>query len=100
MKFEIERPNRNILFLVRRIGYVLLNKNEEEFNCVRSLSNQNYPRFHLFLKEDKDKNALSFHLHLDQKKASYRGSSAHSGEYNGDIVEKEKKRILEIINNF
>jgi hypothetical protein len=98
MKFEIERPNKNILFLVRRIGYFLLKKEKGEFNCVRSLTNKNYPRFHLFIKE-KD-GVLSCHLHLDQKKPSYGSTSAHSGEYEGEIVGKEKERISKIINSF
>jgi excinuclease UvrABC nuclease subunit len=100
MKFKIERPNKNILFLIRAIGYIFLEKNNEELNCVRSLSNQHYPRFHLFIKEDKIRGLFSFNLHLDQKKVSYSGSPAHSGENKGEIVENEKERILKIINSF
>ena len=32
-------------------------------------------------------------LHLDQKEASYSGTSAHGGEYKGPLVEREMQRI-------
>lgn len=99
MKFSIKEPNKNILFLVRRLGYVLRNNEEGECNCVRSLSNMGYPRFHLFIRKDNDR-FLALSLHLDQKKPSYKGSSAHSGEYQGELVEKEKERIVKLIEDF
>ena len=49
----------------------------------------------MFIKQDRDK--LFFNLHLDQKKPSYSGSSAHSGEYDGEIIEKEVERIKGIL---
>ena len=36
-------------------------------------------------------------LHLDQKQPSYKGTSMHAGEYSGELVEKEAKRIKEAI---
>jgi len=69
----------------------------EEFGCVKYFgSGGEYPRFHLFIKKDEDGDFL-FSLHLDQKKSSYKGSSAHSGEYEGELVEREKERIIKII---
>jgi len=94
MKFGLKN-NANVLALTRKIGYVIRGKKKEELDCVRYLSSQSYPRFHLYIKEDGDN--LRFNLHLDQKKPSYKGSSAHSGEYEGDLIEKEKERILKII---
>lgn len=40
---------------------------------------------------------LIFNLHLDQKRAIYRGVPAHAGEYSGDVVIKEAERIKQII---
>lgn len=98
MKFNIKEPRKNILFLVRRLGYFLRNDEQGEYNCVRSLSDKGYPRFHLFIKKNDE--LLIFNLHLDQKKSSYKGSSAHSGEYQGELVEREKERIIKIIKSF
>ena len=97
MRFSVKTANENILVLIRKLGYAPKEANGEEFNCVRYLSGREYPRFHLFIKQDKDKNLLSFNLHLDQKKASYKNSPAHSGEYEGKLVEVEKERIIKAI---
>jgi len=95
MKFVVEKPKENILSLVRNLGYVLKPGKNGEFNCVRTIGDIGYPRFHVFIKEDK--NELIFNLHLDQKKPSYSGSSAHSGEYEGKVVEEETERIKKIL---
>jgi translation elongation factor EF-4 len=34
-----------------------------------------------------------FNLHLDQKKASYAGHNAHSGEYEGEVVNDALEKI-------
>lgn len=94
MKFSIQK-NENISSLIRKLGYVPGATANNEFSCLRYLSRGEYPRFHLYIKQEKDN--LSFNLHLDQKKPSYKGSSAHSGEYDGELVEKEKERILKVL---
>ena len=63
---------------------------------VRRLGRHVYPHFHIYIEEEDDR--LIFNLHLDQKKPSYAGSSAHSGEYDGELVEKEAERIKSGIN--
>lgn len=50
-----------------------------------------YPRFHVYVKEEADKVIVD--LHLDQKKAQYKGAHAHNAEYDGPTVEKEMRRI-------
>ncbi len=95
MKFVIKNPKENIVNLVRNLGYVLKAGGTEEFNCVRSIGNMGYPRFHVFIREDKDE--LVFNLHLDQKKPSYSGNRAHSGEHDGRVVEEEAERIKNIL---
>ena len=91
MRFSVKK-NENILSLTRRLGYAPRGVAGEEFNCVRVLSGSGYPRFHLYIKQEKDN--VFFNLHLDQKKPSYQGTSAHSGEYDGKLIEQEKERII------
>ncbi|HUW72127.1 MAG TPA: hypothetical protein VMV66_03005 [Candidatus Humimicrobiaceae bacterium] len=99
MKFEIKGPFReNIYTLMRRAGYpaVLLSKRKgrqkNELEFARPV--RGYPRFHLFVKLQN--NTLIFKLHLDQKKPIYKGTPAHAGEYDGDLVVKEAERIKEM----
>ena len=101
--FEIRNIKENIVSVARKIGYVIIDTKENgEYNLVRKLTGQNYPRFHVYLRQSfggpQDKlNTYVFNLHLDQKKPSYEGSNAHSGEYFGPIVEKEADRIKEAL---
>lgn len=86
------------MVLVRRLGYVPKGRKGEEFDCVRELGGiGSYPRFHIFVTEEGDN--LVFNLHLDQKKPSYKGSRAHSGEHKGTVIKKEVERIKEILQN-
>ena len=92
MRFVVLKPKENILNLVRRIGYRPIgNKYEGELNCVRPVQAGDYPRFHLYIKQGQ--NAFIFNLHLDQKKPSYGTVAAHSGEYEGLVIEAETHRI-------
>lgn len=97
MKFQTKRPRESIITIIRQLGYQPISRIKDEFNCLRYLAKSGYPRFHLYIKEDKEKNELIFNLHLDQKRPSYPGIKAHSGEYSGEVVEKEGKRIKEIL---
>ena len=95
MRIKLENFNKNVQSFVRDCGYRPLAMTiDGELNCVRPLAGQNYPRFHCYIKEENG--ALLINLHLDQKKPSYEGSSAHSGEYEGEIVESEAERIKSI----
>ena len=100
MKFVINNPKReNIYNLLRGIGYHFLDKDEKtgELNFTRPM--RGFPRFHIYLKIDGSTGSprgdedLIFNLHLDQKKPSYKGATAHSGEYDGATIEQEAERI-------
>jgi len=80
--------------LIKRCGYAELRRKTGEMSYVRRLRGYQYPRFHVYIENG------YFNLHLDQKAPCYQGSSAHAGEYDGDIVAKEKERIKEIINKY
>ncbi len=91
MQFLIQKQQNNILTLIRQLGYRPAPGRDGEFNCVKSLSGLAYPRFHLYIKENNQN--WVFNLHLDQKKPSYAGAAAHSGEYDGELIEREIARI-------
>lgn len=90
MKFSIPNPGGLPLHWLRRLGY---QPSPQRDSYVRRLSSAGYPRFHLYIDQIDEVNcALS--LHLDQKKVSYSGHTAHSGDYDGTLVTEEKIRIL------
>ncbi|MEK7452164.1 MAG: hypothetical protein AAB664_02405 [Patescibacteria group bacterium] len=75
---------RNIM---RRFGYGELRKWNGETSYAKRVSAANFPRYHAYI-EDKSE-GLQINLHVDQKEASHEGSHAHSGEYDGPLVEAE-----------
>lgn len=86
----------NIISFMRELGYstLPLSKNKA-LNFQKRLTADIYPRLHIYVKEGRGARILN--IHLDQKKASYEGYSAHSGEYEGELVENEIKRIQEYL---
>ncbi len=98
MKFEIKGPlKENIYNLMRNAGYYFQGKEIEKEELILTRPIRGYPRFHLYSKVEGEN--LIFNLHLDQKKPIYKGSPAHAGEYKGEIVEKEVKRVKEILSS-
>jgi hypothetical protein len=91
MDFTIKNLQKSIVEVSREIGYLIIDNNGEQINMVRKLSGQNYPRFHAYVKQNGWD--YTFSLHLDQKKPSYGGSHAHSGEYFGPLIDNEADRI-------
>ncbi len=96
MKIKFEKANlrgmSSSLFL-REAGYTP-KRGESEASFVRRLGREDYPRFHIYIKEEGRE--LFFYLHLDQKRTSYKGHSAHSGEYDGPVVEEEAERLCSL----
>ncbi len=96
MKFKIEKYfKENIYDLMRKTGYYFQGKHNADSALSFVRPSSGYPRFHIYLKEGPD--FLIFNLHLDQKKPSYKGVKAHSGEYSGPVVEKEAERIKDFL---
>jgi len=96
LPFEFEE---NLRVFLRRSGYGEFNDpNTGKASYTKRLTRDYYPRFHIYIEQDKN-NKTFFNLHLDQKKASYPGSSAHNAEYEGEVVEREGKRIEGLIKN-
>ncbi len=92
MKFKIKNTTGyNSNRLMRYLGYTPFHD-----SYTRRLGGNFYPRFHVHLSGDD--NDITISLHLDQKKASYKGVVAHSGEYeDSDILNAEKGRILSLL---
>lgn len=94
MRLFFENPKDSALNILRRAGYAFLRRDERtgELSFSKRIGNEDYPRFHIYVK-DNGKSA-EVNLHLDQKKPSYKGSNAHSGEYeNNQWLEKEAEII-------
>ena len=100
MKIIIDRPADTPRNLIRRCGYAeFTDPRTRETSYVRRLEAGNfYPRFHVYVEEAAEQ--MIINLHLDQKKPSYEGFSAHSGEYDGEVVEREGERIREYVTNY
>ena len=97
MKLIFQNAKETALFLMRRAGYGFERKDPKTGEDVfsRRLSANWYPKFHVYAHKEGD--TLFVNLHLDQKKPTYAGVSAHSGEYDGEIVEQEAERIKALI---
>jgi len=90
-----QKFNKTTEFLIRRCGYGLVrDPRAQEVSYSRRLSGGIYPRFHLYINSE---NPLILNLHLDQKQASYEGQTAHSGDYDSDLVKQEAQRIYNLI---
>ncbi|MDP3724869.1 MAG: hypothetical protein Q8R20_00170 [Nanoarchaeota archaeon] len=85
----------NLQTIVRHLGYKPLGFTDKgELNCVRLLGGD-YPRFHAYIKEEGDE--FVFNIHLDQKRPTYGNETAHSGDYDGEVVRDEAAYIQEKI---
>lgn len=102
MDFTVKNSKESIVGVARKLGYIIIDTAANgQYNLVRKLAGENYPRFHLYTTEQPARegggNNFNFSLHLDQKKPSYGGAHAHSGEYFGPLVEDEAKRIQDLL---
>lgn len=91
--------SENKMAFMRQGGYAAFtDPNTGKSSYVKRIAGNNYPRFHVYLGANKD-NQEYIDLHLDQKKPSYAGAHAHSGEYEGGAVEIEGNRLSGLIKN-
>ncbi len=73
---------------------------QNEVSYARSLeASRFYPRFHIYISDIPD-DGIEVSLHMDMKKPSYEGTTAHSGEYEGELVEREAHRVKNIADKF
>lgn len=83
---------------IRRAGYGFLfdRKTRAIKSFVKRVHRDLYPRFHLYLEDKGD--VWQLNLHLDQRATVYEGVTAHAGEYDGEVVEREAERISQLQN--
>lgn len=94
-RYQTDRPRE----LIRRCGYGEgRNPRDGVFSYTRRLGSNPYPHFHVYIDELPD--FFVFNIHLDQKKPSYGGTSAHAGEYDGELVRAEARRLIQVVGNF
>ncbi len=102
MKFQIKKINTSHKNLMRVCGYkeIFNPHKQNEVSYARSLeASRFYPRFHIYI-NDITEDGVEISLHLDMKKPIYEGTSAHSGEYDGDLVVREAQRVKNIADKF
>lgn len=93
-----QQSDLDIIKLIKRCGYAeFKDRRSGQTSYTRRLGLYLYPRFHLYINQETSQEIV-LTLHLDQKQPSYHGCSAHSGEYEGESVEKEVVRIKKFIN--
>jgi hypothetical protein len=92
MKINFNKKfSQNADFLIRRCGYGLVrDPRARENSYSRRLGSNIYPRFHMYINSE---DPLILNLHIDQKQTSYEGSTAHSGDYDSDLIKQEADRI-------
>jgi hypothetical protein len=98
MRFVFQDPqkNKNLPTRLREAGYRFERQaSPEEMVFIKGFEGADFPRWHLYAKSNP--NGWELNLHLDQKRPIYRGASAHGGEYDGPLVEKELNRIKNIL---
>mgnify|MGYP001608360734 CR=1 FL=1 len=78
-----------------RLGYGEHRGHEGQLSYTFRVTGELFPRYHAYI-EDKD-GGLQVNLHVDQKAASYEGTSAHAGEYEGPLVDQEMGRITQFV---
>jgi hypothetical protein len=82
---------------LRQAGYVFITDRESgQASFARRLTRDFYPRFHVYFTVATDPQggeAVTFNLHLDQKRPGYEGYSRHNAEYDSEVVERELERL-------
>lgn len=77
---------------IRRCGYGrVFDRRSGQISYAKRLHGDLYPRFHVYILSEGEN--IIFNLHLDQRATRYEGVTAHSGEYDGEVVEREAERI-------
>lgn len=100
MEIKIKDRGETVSNISKKIGYRVQGSSEDDkYSIVRKLSERDYPRFHIYIKKDEENKRILLNLHLDQKLPSYKNSGAHdhSGEYDGEAVEKEAERVKNVL---
>ncbi len=98
MKIIIKNFTKSPTEFLRSCGYAFEKEDGDELAFVKRLSGYDYPKFHIYsrLVTAGTGKELIINIHIDQKKPSYSGTSAHSGDYDGPLIEAELERIRDL----
>ncbi len=91
MKIILPNFTKNPADFIRSLGYAFEKEVGTESAFVKRISGHDYPKYHAYV--HMEKTSLVVNLHIDQKQPSYGNNTAHSGDYDGPLVEKEVERI-------
>lgn len=91
---KITDSTRNVM---RKLSYFEnYDRKTNQISYIKRLSREGfYPRFHVYI--DENQTGRIINLHLDQKKPSYAGASAHNAEYDSTPVKNEAERMRRIL---
>lgn len=97
MKCTVSLLGKTLYTFMRQAGYAPDGQDAKtnQFRFYRSLNRSDFPKFHVYA-SSADTDTAVINLHLDQKKPSYGGSNAHSGEYDSPLVQQEVSRITNL----
>ncbi|PIR75630.1 MAG: hypothetical protein CO030_04690 [Candidatus Magasanikbacteria bacterium CG_4_9_14_0_2_um_filter_42_11] len=84
--------------IMQRCGYGEIVNKKGQRSYVKLLRGVPYPRFHAYI--DVLDDGFQINVHLDQKAPVYKSVSAHAGEYDGAVVEREAARISATVEQF
>lgn len=95
MRIEIQKFTGSLSDAMRSAGYHYDGQDSKmgELRFYRSLSSGLFPRFHIYCLKTQNSKLLTLNLHLDQKAPVYEGVTAHGGDYEGPVIEKEAERL-------
>ena len=94
MKLDTPAQSVNPHLLLTKAGYHA----HPQGSYVMRLGSGHYPRFHVYVKTNKNK--LTFNLHIDQKPGVHLGAKAHAGESDTPVVQEEAARLQRWIKYF
>jgi hypothetical protein len=95
MIVRFDNPGMTGEQLLRKAGYgELRDRRSSERSWFKRFGGEFYPRYHAYVEDTPTGYVVK--LHLDQKRPTYEGFSAHSGEYEGPAVEREAQRLRDI----
>lgn len=94
MRITITTTDNATNFL-RRAGYGFQKEGGREVAFVRRVGGGMFPRYHAYVVEGSGR--ITVNLHVDQRAPTYGRNSAHSGEYDGPLVEGEAARLRALV---
>ncbi len=96
MKIIFNQPVLDPEKCILRCGYgKIIDRRMNKISFAKRIHRDFYPRFHVYIMPESGRTV--FDLHLDQKRPIYEGVTAHSGEYDGEVVEREAARVRGVI---